>query len=142
MVHKIIEDYEKKQKDDSDCMELRNYKFLKNHFKFKCLENEIPIILFMDKKPIAAGRIDMVIEEKGEIGICDIKRTSTFDKEYVSYQTNLYRIGYQQTYNKNITFLRGLHLKDNIRKYVSLPINEEIPLSLVKRFLKENKANE
>lgn len=134
-VHKAIEDYEK-EGIDSDVKELRNYKFLKKHFGFECLDNEVPIVLFLDGKPIACGRIDVILKEENNIGIGDIKRTSTFDKEYVAYQTNLYRIGYQQTYGVDISFLRGIHLREDVRRYVELPINEEMPLELVKEYLK------
>ena len=79
-VHKAIEDYEK-EGIDSDIKELRNYKFLKKHFGFECLDNEVPIVLFLDDKPIACGRIDVILKEENNIGIGDIKRTSTFDKE-------------------------------------------------------------
>lgn len=143
MVHQSIEDYEKRNIDNPDIKELRNYKFLKKRFGFECLENEIPIVLFLDNKPVCAGRIDLILKEKDQIGVADIKRTSVFDKEYVAYQTNLYRIGYQQCYGTEISFLRGLHLREDVRKYIALPINEEMSLSLVKKYLEErNKENE
>lgn len=141
MVHKAIEDYEKRNLDSPDIKELRNYKFLKSRFGFECLENEIPIVLFLDNKPVCAGRIDLILKEKDQIGVADIKRTSSFDKEYVAYQTNLYRIGYQQCYGTEITFLRGLHLRDDVRKYIALPINEDMSLMLVKKYLEERKNN-
>ncbi len=84
----------------------------------------------------------MILEQNGQVGIADIKRTSIFDKEYVAYQTNLYRIGYQQTYEEDITFLRGLHLRDNTRKYIELPINEEMSLDLVKKYIEKENSNE
>ncbi len=143
MVHQSIEDYEKRNIDNPDIKELRNYKFLKKRFGFECLENEIPIVLFLDNKPVCAGRIDLILKEKDQIGVADIKRTSVFDKEYVAYQTNLYRIGYQQCYGTEISFLRGLHLREDVRKYIALPINEDMSLSLVKKYLEErNKENE
>ena len=138
-VHKAIEDYEKRSLDDLNCKELRNYKFLKRMFNFECIDNEVPIVLFLNNKPICAGRIDLILKEKNEYGIGDIKRTSVFDKEYVAYQTNLYRIGYQQCYGTEIRFLMGVHLRDDVRKYIPLPINEEISLQLVKDYLKESK---
>lgn len=138
-IHEAIEKYEKEKIETPGIKELRNYKFLKDRFSFKCLENEIPIILFLDGKPISAGRIDLVLEENGKVGIGDIKRTSVFDKEYVAYQTNLYRIGYQQTYGTEISFLKGLHLRDDVRKYIDLPINEKMALELVKKYLEERK---
>ena len=141
-VHKAIEDYETKGIENIELKELRNYVFLKVRNNFKCLKNEVPIVLFLDDKPVAAGRVDLILEQNGQVGIADIKRTSTFDKEYVAYQTNLYRIGYQQTYGEDITFLRGLHLRENTRKYIELPINEDMPLKLVKDYLKKEDNNE
>jgi len=142
-VHQAIEDYEKRNIDNPDIKELRNYKFLKSRFGFECLENEIPIVLFLDNKPVCAGRIDLILKEKDQVGVADIKRTSVFDKEYVAYQTNLYRIGYQQCYGVEISFLRGLHLREDVRKYINLPINEEMSIKLVKQYLEErNKENE
>ena len=141
-VHKAIEDYETKGIENIELKELRNYVFLKVRNNFKCLKNEVPIVLFLDDKPVAAGRVDLILEQNGQVGIADIKRTSTFDKEYVAYQTNLYRIGYQQTYGEDITFLRGLHLRDNTRKYIELPINEEMSLDLVKEYLEKENNNE
>ena len=141
-VHKAIEDYETKGIENIELKELRNYVFLKVRNNFKCLKNEVPIVLFLDDKPVAAGRVDLILEQNGQVGIADIKRTSTFDKEYVAYQTNLYRIGYQQTYGEDITFLRGLHLRDNTRKYIELPINEEMSLDLVKKYLEKENSNE
>ena len=141
-VHETIENYEKRSIEDSSCKELRNYKFLKSRFNFECLDNEVPIVLFLDDKPVCAGRIDLILKENEDVGIGDIKRTSVFDKEYVAYQTNLYRIGYQQCYGINVSFLRGLHLREDIRKYIKLPINEEMSLKLVKEYLKERKENE
>ena len=141
-VHKAIEDYETKGIENIELKELRNYVFLKVRNNFKCLKNEVPIVLFLDDKPVAAGRVDLILEQNGQVGIADIKRTSTFDKEYVAYQTNLYRIGYQQPYGEDITFLRGLHLRDNTRKYIELPINEEMSLDLVKKYLEKENSNE
>ena len=140
-VHQAIEDYEKRSIDDSKCKELRNYKFLKDRFHFECLDNEVPIVLFIDGNPVCAGRIDLIIKEEDNVGIADIKRTSVFDKEYVAYQTNLYRIGYQQCYGTEVSFLRGIHLRDDIRKYIKIPINEEISLELVNQYINERKED-
>lgn len=137
-IHEAIEFFEKYDVDDINCKELRNYKFLKKSFKFKCLDNEVPIILFKDNKPVAGGRIDLVLElENGNIALGDIKRTSVLDKEYLAYQLNLYRIGYQQCYEIEIKELKGLHLREDVRKYVNLPINEEIAMKLVNKYMEE-----
>lgn len=138
-VHQAIEDYEKRSIENENCLELRNYKFLKKHYNFNCIDNEVPIVLFHKGKPVSAGRVDLILEDEGKVGIADIKRTSVFDKEYVAYQTNLYRIGYQQSYDTDITFLRGIHLRDNVRKYIELPINEKMAIELLEKyFMEEN----
>lgn len=139
-VHKAIEEFEQYNFNDIGCTELRNYKFLKKHYKFECLNNEVPIILFKDNKPVACGRLDLVLQEQGEVGLGDIKRTSVLDKEYLAYQLNLYRIAYQQCYDTEITFLRGVHLRDSVRKYITIPINEEVAMSLLEEFLESREV--
>lgn len=142
MVHEAIEKY-CKYGYESDLPELRNFKFLQRAYKFDVLFNEVPVILSVDGEPVSAGRLDLVIEKigedgvlHGERGIADIKRTSTLDKEYLAYQLNLYRIAYQQCYGMKIDFLKGIHLREEKRKYVDIPINEEMAMELVKEYMK------
>lgn len=141
-VHKAIENYEKLRLEDIGCIELSNYKFLKKAYKFECLDNEVPVILFKDNEPVACGRLDLVLEEKGQVGLGDIKRTSTLDKDYLRYQLNLYRIAYQQCYDTEIKFLRGIHLRNDVRRYIALPIDENVAMSLLNEFLEGDKKDE
>lgn len=134
-VHEAIENYEKLNVETVGCQELKDYKFLKKQYKFECLDNEVPIILFKDDEPIAAGRLDLVLKIGDEVGLGDIKRTSTLDKEYLAYQLNLYRIGYKQSYGEDIKFLKGIHLRAGVRKFVNLPINEDMAMNLVNDYL-------
>ena len=139
-VHEAIERY-CKDGTEADIPELKNFKFLQRQCKFEVLENETPIILFLDDEPIAAGRLDMVIELPSangmsrNIGGADIKRTSTLDKEYLGYQLNLYRIAYRQCYGVEWDFLRGIHLREEVRKFVNVPINENTAWQLVDEYL-------
>ena len=137
LVHKEIEDFEK-YGIEGDTKELRNYKFLKNLHGFNCLGNELPLILFRNDKPVACGTTDLLLSEGDKIGLGDIKRTSALDKEYLSYQLNLYRLAYIQSYEKPIEFLRGLHLREDIRKYIEIPINEEIAWELLEQYERSN----
>lgn len=139
LVHKSIEDYEVYGIEDKSVEELRNYKFLKRQYKFECLKNEVPVILFIDDEPVCAGRLDLVLKENEQIGLGDIKRTSVLDKEYLAYQLNLYKIAYEQCYGEKVEFLRALHLREKTRKYVTIPIAEE-PLKLVKEYLNNMKV--
>ena len=92
----------------------------------------------MNDKPVLAGRLDLVLEMDGKIGLADIKRTASLDKEYLAYQLNLYRIAYQQCYETPIDLLKGVHLREDTREVVDIPINEEIPLALVKEYERLN----
>lgn len=131
--HEAIEQY-CKEGTESDLKELRNFKFLQKQYKFEVLENEVPVILFKDDEPISAGRLDLVLEMDGQIGGGDIKRTSVLDKEYLAFQLNLYRIAYRQCYDVEWAFLRGVHLREDVRKFVQIPINEEMAWKLVEDY--------
>lgn len=129
-VHDAIERY-CKDGTESELPEARNFKFLQRQYGFEVIENETPVILFQDNEPVAAGRLDMVIKMNDRVGGADIKRTATLDKEYLAYQLNLYRIAYRQCYGVEWEFLRGLHLRENVRKFVQIPINEGMALELI-----------
>ena len=136
-VHEAIEDYEKRGYE-VDLKELRNWKFLKKAYGFKCIDNEVPVVLFDEGKPIACGRLDLVLEDNGKIGLGDIKRTSSLDKNYLAYQLNLYRLAYQQCYGQQIEFLKAVHLREDVRKYIDIPINEDFILNFIKEWRQEN----
>lgn len=136
-VHKAVEDYEQGGYE-SALPELRNYKFLKKAYNFDCVSNEVPVVLFWNGEAVAAGRLDLVLQEGEQIGLGDIKRTSALDKNYLAYQLNLYRIAYQQCYDTEISFLRGLHLREDTRKYVTLPINENLVNEILNGYFKED----
>lgn len=132
--HKAIEDYCKEGKE-TDLKELKNFKFLQKQYEFEVVDNEIPIIIFKNDVPLCAGRLDLVLKHNDDLMLGDIKRTATLDKEYLTYQLNLYRIGYQQCYDKQIKGLKGLHLRENKRRYVDIPINEKKALELLDEFI-------
>ena len=136
-VHEVIQNYyEHGIKANID--ELRDMQFLERTYGFDVIETETPVILFKDDKPISAGRIDLVLATDDAIGGADIKTTSALDKEYLFYQLNLYRIAYEQTYGVKWTFLKGIHLKPPKRKYVDIPINEELAWGIVKEWEETN----
>lgn len=121
---------------ESDLPELRHFKFLKMKYGFQVIDNEVPVILFDGDEPISAGRLDLVIQLESDTGLADIKRTSVLDKEYLFYQLNLYRIAYQQCYGTEIKFLRGVHLREDVRKFVQIPINEEMTEEYIRTWRK------
>lgn len=133
-VHDAIERY-CKYGEESDLPEVENFLFLQEQYGFEVIGNEIPIILFKDGEPKAAGRLDLVLKMGGQIGGADIKRTATLDKEYLAYQLNIYRIAYKQCYGVDWEFLRGVHLREDKRKFVPIPINETMAWELINNYL-------
>ena len=135
-MHKAIEVYEKTGKE-SDLQEFRNYLFLKKHFKIENVENELPVAYFEDGLPVFAGTIDQVCRIDGVPAINDFKRVSAPNKEKIAYQVNLYRLAYNQTFGVEVKALSFMQMRENVRKFTSLPINEEV----IKAFLAEVKEN-
>lgn len=122
----------------SDLKEVRNFLFLQSHYGFDVLANEVPVILFHNDTPIAAGRLDLVLKMDGKIGGADIKRTSVLDKNYLAYQLNLYRLAYKQSYGVEWEFLRGIHLRDDVRRFVNIPIDEPFILNFINEWRMRN----
>ena len=136
-VHEAIEKY-CKTGEESEFPEVHNFQFLMDQYHFQPVNNEVPVILFgKNGHPLAAGRLDLVLKEMDHMGLGDIKRTSALNKEYLAYQLNIYRIAYQQCYGTPIDFLRGVHLREDVRKYVEIPINEEKAWELVEEYFNE-----
>ena len=129
-IHKAIENYCKTGIIE-DYKEVRNFIFLQKHYEFKVLDNEVPVVLFENDIPIASGRLDLVLDINDGLYLADIKRTSVLDKEYLGYQLNLYRIAYQQCYGKKIKGLRGIHLREDKRKFIPIPIKETMAWGLI-----------
>lgn len=138
-MHEVIERW-CKNGEESDLVELRNFKFLKRQYNFSVLKNEVPVLLWYEGDIIGAGRLDMVIEMNGQVGLADLKRTSVLDKEYLGYQLNLYRFAYQQSYGEEIEFLRGIHLREDVRKFVQIPINRELTIKLIEEWREQNES--
>lgn len=132
-IHEAIEDFCKTGNDDGS-KEVHNFKFLLDRYGFRVFESETPIVIAKDDTPIAAGRLDLVLDAKVCTALADIKTTSTLDKEYLAYQLNLYRIGYKQSYGIEITELYGIHLKDDKRKLAKIPVNERIAWEILEEY--------
>ena len=129
LVHNLIQLYEELGLDNCDVEQgdqLKHYIQLKKCEQFEVLGCEVPIILRY-KNLVAAGRLDLVLKEEGRegIGLGDIKTTAYFDTGYLIDQLTLYKIGYQQTYDEYIGFLRGIYLREDKKRYIRIPIMED-----------------
>lgn len=135
-VHKAIENFNVSGYDDGS-EEVRNFKFLQKQYGFEVLDSELPLVIFKDDMPIACGRLDMTMLMDGQTGIADIKTVSALNKEKIAYQLNLYRIGLFQSYGVDAKFLKIIHLRDGIRKFIDSPVNEGMAWELIDKYLEE-----
>ena len=139
-LHEAIERYEK-DRITSDLKEFKNYLFLKKAHGFTSIANEVPVIYEKDGTVLFVGTLDQIIEMDGKYGINDFKRVSAPNKQKIAYQLNFYKLAYEQTYNVTIDFLSYTHLRETVRKFNLLPINEEMTLNLLNEFLESEKEN-
>lgn len=135
-VHKQIENFCKSGIDDGSTA-IRNFKFLQSQYGFEVLDNELPVVIFENDIPVACGRLDMTIEMDGRVGIADIKTCSALNKPKIAYQLNMYRLGLMQSYGVQAEFLKIIHIRDNIRKFIDMPINEEETYKLIEEWRKD-----
>lgn len=139
-IHKAIEDYCKGNEELLGTKEVRNFKFLQRHYNFEVIENETPIVITKEGNPIVAGRLDLVLGVHEITALADIKTVSALDKEYLAYQLNLYRIGYIQSYGTEIKELYGVHLREDKRKFIKIPIDEARAWNILEQY--ERSKNE
>ena len=135
-VHKQIENFCKSGVDDGSTA-IRHFKFLQNQYNFEVLDNELPLVIFKDDIPVACGRLDMTIEMDGRVGIADIKTCSALNKPKIAYQLNMYRLGLMQSYGVQADFLKIIHIRDDKRKFIDMPINEEETYKLIEEWRKD-----
>lgn len=137
-MHEAVENFIVRQEDDGS-EELRNFKFLMKQYDLKPLDSEIPVILWNEGKPFAAGRFDLLLEKDGLRGIGDLKHTATLDRDYLTDQLNLYKTAYEQSYNGTIEFLVGIHLRGEKRKLVALPMNYKYADEIIQAWKEKQK---
>lgn len=136
-LHEAIELYETTGQT-STLKEFHNYLFLKNRIGFTNICNELPVIYEEDGKVLFAGQLDQIIVIDGDFGINDFKRVSAPNKEKITYQLNLYKIAYEQSYHQQINRLSFMQLREDKRRFIPLPINEQLAKELLKNYYQEN----
>ena len=82
----------------------------------------------------------MIIKIQNEegLGIGDIKRTYQLHMNHLKLQLNLYRLGYMQSYGKEITNLKCIHLRKWLYDYVDVSIDENYARRALTTYLEES----
>lgn len=137
-MHESIENLVIFERDDGS-EEVRNFKFLMKQYGITPIDAEIPVILWNEGKPFAAGRFDLLLEKDGNRGIGDLKHTATLDRDYLTDQLNLYKTAYEQSYNGTVEFLVGIHLRGEKRKLVALPMNYKYADEIINEYKEEHR---
>lgn len=118
----------------ADLPEVGGFIALQAEHRFTVKRNEVPVILERDGEPVAAGRFDLEIEADGILGGADIKRTSRLLKDKLAAQLNLYRLANMQTYGVEWSFLRGLQLREDVARYVEVPVSEGLANDIIEEW--------
>ena len=138
-MHKAIEDYEQ-QGITSDLREFENYLYLKKKHKFENISNEVPVLYERGGRVLFVGTLDQVITIDGKLGINDFKRVSAPNKKKIAYQLNFYKMAYEQSYGRKVELLAFTHLREDVRKFHDMPIDEEKAISLLNEFLEQEES--
>ena len=138
-LHKAIEDFEQ-MGIKSELQEFKNYLYLKKQHKFENIANEVPVLFEIEGRVLFVGTLDQIIQIDGKLGINDFKRVSTPNGRKIAYQLNFYKLAYEQTYGKKIDFISYTHLRETVRKFHQLPINEETTLNLLNEYYEKEQS--
>ena len=117
--------------------EMQSYITLKRQHQFEVKESETIVLIRHHGAIIAAGRFDMVVESPylSGLGIVDIKRMAHLKEEHLKLQLNLYKLGYEQTYKKRISYLKCAHIRNRYHQYVDVPIDQDYLQSMLDKYV-------
>lgn len=120
--------------------EMQGYLALKNQHQITVVESEKIVLLHYHSAVIAAGTFDMIVESpylKG-IGIADVKRMSFLHEERLKLQLNLYKLAYEQTYKKRISYLKCFHIRNRHHAYIDVPIDAIFTKKVLDQYIIKN----
>lgn len=111
--------------------EIQNYRFLKKAYQFSVSQNEVPVLVPFNGNIVAAGRLDIFGSYRDRGMLADIKRTSVLDKDYLSYQLTLYKMGWEYCYDSQIDYLFCIWLREGKRQFKAIPECRNLALELL-----------
>jgi len=138
-LHDMIEQYEVNNIKTYH-PEMQSYITLKRQHQFEVKESETIVLIRHHGAIIAAGRFDMVVESPylNGLGLVDIKRMAHLKEDHLKLQLNLYKLGYEQTYKKRITYLKCAHIRNKYHQYVDVPIDASYVNTMLDQYVKEH----
>lgn len=140
-LHAEIQNYEEKGIRGST-QEFFNYIRLKEENGFSVETCEQYVLICYQNVPVCAGRFDLLIKTAtGKPAMADIKRTSTYKKDDVTKQINLYRLGYLQTYGGRIDEAYCLRLREDVAQFRPVDVDEQQARTLLERYVTRLQKN-
>lgn len=128
-VHKLLQDYNDDKLiypiNPDERRTLDDWKWIRDNYGIKPLQSEAMVVVPKDGQVAAAGRLDAVAEIEGKKYILDYKTTSTLDRTYLWHQLNLYKAGYEYTYDEQIDGLAGIWINAKHRAFYEIKIKAD-----------------
>lgn len=143
-IHKAIEEYIENNVENEKHKEvISDFRYILHNYSLEVVNVETPLVVFDDNNvPVCAGRLDLIVKDSnGDLGIADIKTTSKLDIDYLEYQLNLYKMGYEKTYQQDIKFLSAIWLRKDKRKYEKIKVDLEKAKEIIDLY-KEGEIND
>ncbi|MFP4286734.1 MAG: hypothetical protein ACLFRI_03455 [Candidatus Izemoplasmataceae bacterium] len=120
--------------------EMQSYIALKNQHQFEMIDYNPLVLLRHQGTIIAAGRFDMVVQSpymKG-MGLVSIKRTSHLRMDYLTFQLNLYKLAYEQSYKTKINYLKCIHIRNRHQDYLDIVLDQNKTKLMLDDYLAKN----
>ena len=116
--------------------EFQNYLMLKQKYGFTVETCEQYVIIYYQNIPVSAGRFDLLLQtSEKQTALADIKRTSTYRKDDVTKQLNLYRLGYIQTYDRPVDEIYCLRLRERVAQFRTVEVDDILTDNLIGRYV-------
>jgi len=120
--------------------EMQSYLNLKRQHQFDVLENDVIVLLHQNSRIVAAGSVPLILTSPymKATGLAVIKRAAHIDMKRLKLQLNLYKLAYEQTYRKKLSYLKCVHIRGYHHTYLDVPVDTTQTKIELEKFLEEH----
>ncbi|MFH5882259.1 hypothetical protein [Liberiplasma polymorphum] len=119
-------------------VEMQGYIAIKRHHQFVMIESSPLVLLKHHGAIIAAGRFDMIVQSPfiDGLGLVGIRRMAHIHEEQLKLQLNLYKLAYEQTYKKRVSYIKCIHIRNRNHTYLDIAVDSSFVKEKLDLFVK------